>query len=367
MKGVPDISPDISLKSVANSRFPPSEEESSGRRVRMFSLTGRQVMASVSKEGINMTGSKSFKKIIFALALLTLLLLIPYWVFDEETKILDDNTRRSLPGQFIKLSDGYVHYELSGPDDGPVAVLVHGISTPYFVWDDTQPALAKAGFKVLRYDLYGRGFSDRPNVTYDEQLFDRQLLELLSALKINKPVDLVGSSMGGALAVIFAARHPENVRRLVLIAPAGYPVKIPVAGQIGRLPLVGDYMMYAFGNPILSGLIKNNFSKSDKVSAFSEKFGEQTQYAGFKRALQSTLRNFNLDNQKTAFEAVGKQGRQVMLIWGREDKIVPFSNNEMVRAAIRDADFHALDATGHIPHYESPERVNPLMVDFMKR
>ncbi|MFH1079703.1 MAG: alpha/beta hydrolase [Pseudomonadota bacterium] len=313
-----------------------------------------------------MTGLKSLK-IIFVLAFLILLLLIPYWIFNEETKTLDDKMRRGLPGQFIKLSDGYVHYELSGPDDGPVAVLIHGISTPYFVWDDTQPALAKAGFRVLRYDLYGRGFSDRPDVTYDEQLFDRQLFELLSALKIRKPVDLVGSSMGGAIAVIFAARHPENVRKLVLISPAGYPVKIPVAGQIGRLPVVGDYMMYAFGNPIMRGLFKNNFSKSDKLSAFSEKFRQQTQYAGFKRALQSTLRNFNLDNQKTAFEAVGKQGRQVMLIWGREDKIVTFSNNEMVRAAIHDVDFHALDAAGHIPHYETPERVNPLMVDFMKR
>jgi pimeloyl-ACP methyl ester carboxylesterase len=313
-----------------------------------------------------MTGSKASKTII-VIALLVIFLLIPYWIFDEESKILDDVMRRGLPGQFIKLSDGYVHYELSGPDDGQVAVLIHGISTPYFVWDDTRPALAKAGFRVLRYDLYGRGFSDRPDVIYNEDLFDRQLLELLSALNISKPVDLVGSSMGGAIAVIFAARHPEKVRKLVLIAPAGYPVKVPVAGKIGRLPVVGDYMMYAFGNPILSGLIKNNFSKPDKLSAFSDNFSKQTQYAGFKRALQSTLRNFNLDDQKTAFGAVGKQGRKVMLIWGREDKIIPFGNNEMVRAAIHDAEFHSLDGAGHIPHYEEPERVNPLIVDFMRR
>ena len=122
-----------------------------------------------------MATSKLFKKIIFVLALLIFLLLIPYWAFNEESKTLDDNIRRGLPGQFIKLSDGYVHYELSGPDDGPVVILIHGFSAHYFVWDDTHPALTKAGFRVLRYDLYGRGFSDRPNVTYDEQLFDRQL------------------------------------------------------------------------------------------------------------------------------------------------------------------------------------------------
>jgi len=97
-----------------------------------------------------MTGSKSLK-IIFVLAIIILLLLIPYWIFDEESKTLDDNIRRGLPGQFIKLSDGYVHYELSGPDDGPVAVLIHGISTPYFVWDDTRPALAKAAIRDVDF------------------------------------------------------------------------------------------------------------------------------------------------------------------------------------------------------------------------
>jgi pimeloyl-ACP methyl ester carboxylesterase len=314
-----------------------------------------------------MATSKLFKKIIVVLALLILLLLIPYWAFNEESKTLDDNIRQGLPGQFIKLSDGYVHYELSGPDDGPVVVLIHGISTPYFIWDDAQSALTKAGFRVLRYDLYGRGFSDRPNVTYDEQLFDRQLLELLSALKIREPADLVGSSLGGAIAVIFAARHPEKARKLLLIAPAGYPVNLPLAGRVVHLPVVGDYLTYAFGNPIMLRGFKNYFSKLDKLSAFSEKYRQQTQYCGFKRAILSTLRNFNLDDQKKAYEAVGKQGRQVMLIWGREDKIIPFSNNEMIRAVIRDVDFHAIDAAGHLPHYEAPEKVNPLTVEFMKR
>lgn len=314
-----------------------------------------------------MATSKLLKKIILAIALLILLLFIPYWAFNEESKTLDDNIRRGLPGQFIKLSDGYVHYELSGPDDGPVVVLIHGISTPYFIWDDAQSALTKAGFRVLRYDLYGRGFSDRPDVTYDEQLFDRQLLELLSALKIREPADLVGSSMGGAISVIFAARHPEKARKLLLIAPAGYPVNLPLAGRVVHLPVVGDYLTYAFGNPIMLRGFKNYFSKMDKLSTFSEKYRQQTQYTGLKRAMMSTLRNFNLDDQKKAYEAVGKQGRQVMLIWGRDDKIIPFSNNEMIRAVIRDVDFHAVDAAGHVPHYEAPEKVNPLMVEFMKR
>jgi pimeloyl-ACP methyl ester carboxylesterase len=56
-----------------------------------------------------------------------------------------------------------------------------------------------------------------------------------------------------------------------------------------------------------------------------------------------------------------------MLIWGREDRLFPFGNSEKVRAAIPGIVFHALDATGHLPQYEAPERVNPLVVEYLKR
>jgi pimeloyl-ACP methyl ester carboxylesterase len=56
-----------------------------------------------------------------------------------------------------------------------------------------------------------------------------------------------------------------------------------------------------------------------------------------------------------------------MLVWGMQDKIYPIGNSEKVRAAIPDTEFHTLDGTGHIPNYEAPERVNPFIVEFLKR
>ena len=103
-------------------------------------------------------------------------------------------------------------------------------------------------------------------MTYDEQLFNRQLLELLSTLNIRKPVDLVGSSMGGAIAFIFTAQHPEKVRKLLLIDPAGFPVDLPLTGQIGRLPGVGYYLTYVVGNKMMLRGFKNYFSTLDKLS-----------------------------------------------------------------------------------------------------
>jgi alpha-beta hydrolase superfamily lysophospholipase len=99
---------------------------------------------------------------------------------ETERLEMDDQARQLAPGAFVQLTRGRVHYELAGPEDGRLVVLVHGFSVPSFVWDPTFEALVSRGFRVLRYDLYGRGFSDRPDTAYDRALYVEQLRELLA-------------------------------------------------------------------------------------------------------------------------------------------------------------------------------------------
>src|SRR5438067_7104597 len=101
--------------------------------------------------------------ILIPLAAVTTLPLVRYAQSDRETSALDDQTRRQASGSFVNLSAGVTHYELGGPAGGTPILLVPGFSTPYNVWDPTYEGLTKAGFRVLRYELFGRGFSDRPN------------------------------------------------------------------------------------------------------------------------------------------------------------------------------------------------------------
>jgi hypothetical protein len=104
----------------------------------------------------------------------------------NETKELNDETRKEAASSaFVRLSDGICHYELGCPSshlphsgDGPgvrtSVILIHGFSVPYFIWDPTFEFLTQSGFRVLRYDLFGRGFSDRPRVNYSIHMFVRQ-------------------------------------------------------------------------------------------------------------------------------------------------------------------------------------------------
>lgn len=285
---------------------------------------------------------------------------------DMEQKDIDQ-LRANLPGRSAKLSDGYTWYQWSGPPDGPPVVMVHGFSTPSFMWMKNVDALANAGFHVLVYDLYGRGRSSRPDVVYDPDLFDRQLAELLTDQKVERPVNLVGLSMGGAISTIYTAKRPDKVASLSLVDPAGYPVVVPFTGKLVLVPGLGEYLMAVIGDKsLVNGAGKALYNKSMEPE-LREMFKKQMRYYGFKRAILRTLRDFDFSNQAWAFEAVGKTKIPVLLFWGDQDQVIPYDRSDMVRAAIPQTKFVSVPGAGHIPQYEKPEVVNPALIEFFKQ
>ena len=299
------------------------------------------------------------------ITVIVLILLISYSLIDQEKITLNDTTRASLPGQFVKLSLGVVHYELAGPETAPTIVLVHGFSVPYYIWDQTFAALTQAGFRVLRYDLYGRGFSDRPEKDYNLDLYDAQLEGLLSALNIQGPVDLVGLSMGGPIVASYAEHHPDQVRSLILIDPEVAPVSISQIFPL-NLPLVGEYLMTVFVAPVqLPKSQSADFYRPDKFPDWEAMFRVQLQYKGFKQAILSSIRHMPSMDAAAEYRAVGKQKLPVLLIWGREDKTVSAADIQQLEKLIPGIEYHVIEEAGHIPQYERPEVVNPLLVDFL--
>ena len=162
-----------------------------------------------------------------------------YIILDPETNELSEAERARLGGTYVKLSEGITHYKLEGRDGGKLVVLVHGGTVPMWTWDNQVQSLKDAGFKVLRYDTYGRGYSDRPKVTYDQKLYQRQLLELVDKLGLTKQFDLIGYSLGGGTVINFTAQNSQRVRKLVLISPLINNFKVP---PIFCIPIFGEFM-----------------------------------------------------------------------------------------------------------------------------
>ncbi|MBI2431731.1 MAG: alpha/beta hydrolase [Candidatus Hydrogenedentes bacterium] len=295
--------------------------------------------------------------------------LYPFLVGDLEVTPLSDHLRAQWPDElFVRLSQGVTHYQLAGPENGPRVVLVVGFASPYFIWDHQFQALASAGFRVLRYDNFGRGLSDRPNVVYNDDLFDTQLLELLDALHWNGPVDLVGLSMGGATVARFVDRHPERARRYVMIAPAGLPQRLRPRQHLLRIPGVGEWLMKIFGDEnILQALPAEVGNDAEKVRRAIDEYVNQMQYQGYKRALLSTWRHNPLAVLLPVFERLGSQPRLGLLLWGTKDTIVPFEQHVRLQAAIPAIRFHAIEGGTHPVNYHMPEAVNPILIDFLSR
>jgi pimeloyl-ACP methyl ester carboxylesterase len=284
-----------------------------------------------------------------------------------ETEELNDLTRQEVSGSFIPLSDGITHYELSNPDVQESVVLVHGFSTPYFIYDPTFEFLTQSGLRVLRYDLYGRGYSDRPETRYNIDLFVRQLSELLDSLGFTQSVSLVGLSMGGPITAAFTSHFPERVKKLVWIDPAGAKDTFLLGLlKILTMPGVGETLLNLIGS---AGLIRNvasDFFERRHREDFQNRYLAQMQYRGFRQAILSTVRDGMLGSFIEEYQRIGKMKKPVLLFWGRQDRAVPFHHSNALRRAIPQAELHVIENCGHIPHYEKPEEVNPILLRFLQ-
>ncbi|MFW9905119.1 MAG: alpha/beta fold hydrolase [Candidatus Thorarchaeota archaeon] len=283
-----------------------------------------------------------------------------------EYEELNKNTRKTLPGNFVQLSDGSTHYELDGPEDGEVIVLVHGFSTPLFIWDPTYEFLVNEGFKVLRYDLYGRGYSDRPKTTYNMDLFIRQLIELVEKLKLPK-INLIGLSMGGGICVVFVDKYPELVQKVSLIDPIGFPMGRNILLIIMKIPILNNLILKLYlSHKRIIETQKEDFYRYDKVDEYIDKYAEQLRFKGFLRAIRSTALNTPFTNLKETYERVGSQKISMQLFWGEKDQTIPYKTSQKVCAAVPLIEFHTIKESGHIPHYTHSEEVNPLLVKFLR-
>jgi len=298
---------------------------------------------------------------------------LPFFTPSVETLAMDGAARAGTDGEYIALSDGLVHYEASGPEGAPAVVFIHGISNPYHVWDANFPTVADAGYRVVRYDRYGVGYSDRPRgIRYTPDLFDRQLLELVGKLQVKTPLTLVGFSLGGAISVIFTERHPDLVKGLILVDPAGFPMPMTASQKLLlnllRLPGAGGYLTRLAGekmsNPDNQG---SDLYDQALLPGYVERLKGLERYKGTLYAWLSTMRHFPWQELESSYRAVGGSRRPVLLVWGKEDRVLPFATTEKVRAAIPQAELLAVEQAGHASHYEKSAVVNAAILSFLRR
>jgi len=282
-----------------------------------------------------------------------------------EKELLNSQVRNNLHGEFIELADGYTHYELKGVGNSNTVVLIHGNIAPLVSWDNTFYDLVSSGFEVLRYDLFGHGFSDRPHLKkYTKDLYDRQLIELLDKLKISESVFMIGTSQGGSICAYFAAKHIGRVKKLALLAPFFDSFESSRNALILKARFLGELIIpFVVEKKILN--LSASIISDEKRAILACETKKQLNYEGKNRAILANLRGDALNDATPYYEEVRKQGLQVLLTWGSKDKTISSESMNRLRALIPEIEYHEIKSAGHLAHYEFPEQVNPLLIRFL--
>jgi pimeloyl-ACP methyl ester carboxylesterase len=302
--------------------------------------------------------------VVACLAALLLVGVVLDVALDRERKTLDTMDRAGATGQFAPLTDGLTQYELAGPNEGRTVVLLSGATVPYYIWDSTAAALTANGFRVLRYNYYGRGFSDRPRLRYDLATYDRQLAELLDTLGMRAAVDVAGISMGGAVAASFADRHPDRVRTVTLVDPAiGIMRETPLPL---RIPAVGELMMTLAASSLAKGQL-DDFVHPERYPDWVPRYEVQMRYKGFRRSMLETSRGDVFKRPAASFTTLARSRVPMLILWGTSDHTVPFSRSDSVRAAFPRAEFHAIDGAAHLPQIEQAATTDSILLRFLRR
>ncbi len=235
-------------------------------------------------------------------------------------------------------------------------VFVHGFGGDLNSWMFTQPALAE-GRRAVALDLPGHGGADREVGAGDADMFAAAVADAIAALGLDR-VHLVGHSMGGAIALGVAARRPERVASLTLIAAAGLGPEINGAFidafvRAGRRREAQEALAMLVHDPALVS------------RAMVEETLRYKRLDGVAAALETIARAWFPDGRQALdlLAVLGALSVPVQLIWGSNDRIIPLAHAEALSAKL---EVHVVDGAGHLPHMEKSGEVNRLIGRFIE-
>jgi pimeloyl-ACP methyl ester carboxylesterase len=263
--------------------------------------------------------------------------------------------------------DGYhVRYLRCG--SGPALLLVHGLLGYSFSWRYALPVLSQKA-TVYALDMLGVGFSDRPpNLDCSLHAHAERLLRFLDTVGIES-VDLLGTSHGGAVAMLAAALAPERIRRLILVAPVNpwsvhgkrwAPVLTspPIAGLILRLAP----RLKSAHNLMLQRLYGDRGRiRPGTLEGYSAPLRIPGLFNYWLRVMGSW--NRDLGELESALPRIGHI--PAMLLWGDKDSAVDPASAQKLRKQFTNCRVEMFDGVGHLPYEEAPEDFNSAVVRFL--
>lgn len=265
-----------------------------------------------------------------------------------------DEDLSGIKSRSVEVAGHRVHYLVEGPSSGPVVVLVHGLGSRAEDWHNLAPYLARAGFRVYLPDLLGFGRSEKPaDFSYSVHDQAAVVVGFLDALGL-KQVELGGWSMGGWIAQLIAADHPERVSRLMLFDAAGLDVK----------PLWNTALFTPDSPEQLDELDALLMPDPPQVPAFVARDivrVSQRDAWVIQRAVASML-----TAQDATDSLLPRLKMPVLLVWGSVDRIIPLDQAQTIHRLVPQSELDVIAGCGHLAPLQCAGAMGPTVVAFAR-
>ena len=298
---------------------------------------------------------------VMVLAALTLLSLW-LWTPDVPRATLEARYLDS-PADLRSVGPWQLHVRQSGPPDAPAVVMLHGFGSSLHTWDAWAKGLLTT-HRVIRIDLPGSGLSppDPAHDYRDERSLD-MLIALMDSLGLQR-TSLVGHSMGGRIAWTLAAKFPERVDKLVLVAPDGFASFGFEYGKPMDVPATLGLMRHVLPKPLLRMNLKSAYARPEALSdAVTTRYHDLILAPGARQAMLDRLRQTVLQEPLPLLRQIKAP---TLLVWGEADAMIPLSNAQDYLQALQGSRLVSWPQVGHLPQEEAAELSLKAVADFLR-
>jgi pimeloyl-ACP methyl ester carboxylesterase len=266
----------------------------------------------------------------------------------------------------------YLHLSAADPGPLPPVVFVHGLMGYSFSWRHNLEFFARQR-EVCAVDLLGMGHSDRPDsADFGLEAAASRLLQFLRSLGRSQ-IDLVGTSHGGAVAMLAASQDRSSprpmIRRLALIAPANpfmpnTQLQMPsFLAPFGRMFSNG---LASYGAAVQDHAMGLMYSQESRITpetraGYAINFDDARSY----EYVQDVMQNWRDDMQQLQAALPSIASMPVLLLWGADDETIPSSSGLELRQCFSHAEFVLMPGVGHLPYEEAPAEFNRCLLRFL--
>jgi pimeloyl-ACP methyl ester carboxylesterase len=250
-------------------------------------------------------------------------------------------------------------------NSGPTVILLHGILVSSWSWRFNLDALSRH-FRVIALCQKGFGWSGKGNDDYTLWSLARFVTDFMDAKGIEQ-ADLVGNSLGGAVAMAAALQRPEKIRRLVLVDAAGVPIKRGSGLLKLQMPRFTWLYRAAFRPWILRLLLRTlAYKKLPIDDDYMDGFLTPLRRDGSIKSGVSVAKNLG-NGFKELFPRLRQLHQPVQLIWGGYDRLVPMRAAQILESVLPNSQLTVFDGCRHCPHEEDPVLFNRAVIDFLSQ